>query len=141
MTRGGFVRQVSAIVCLVVFALGLSAQNDRGTITGEVRDPAGALVPNAAVTATNRGTGAGVRTATTATGNYTIPSLTAGIYSLTVEDKGFKRFIQENIEIQVATTKRVDVALEVGGHIGGCCHDCHNHSGVPRLGFGVYAAS
>ncbi len=105
-------RLVSAL--LLASALALFGQNDRGTITGEVKDQGGAVVPNATVIATNKGTGAESRTATTGTGNYTIPSLAAGIYSLSVEVKGFKKFVQENIEIQVATTDRVDVSLQVG---------------------------
>jgi hypothetical protein len=90
------------------------AQNDRGTITGEVRDQGGAVVPNATVIATSKGTGAESKTTTTGTGNYTIPSLAAGFYTLSVEVKGFKKFVQENIEIQVATTNRIDVGLSLG---------------------------
>lgn len=107
-------RLVSAAGTLVFLTAALMAQNDRGTITGEVKDPAGSVVPNAAVAATNAGTGAETKTTTTATGNYTVPSLTAGMYILTVEAPGFKKFRQENIEVQVAVTNRVDVGLEVG---------------------------
>ncbi len=107
-------RLVSAAGCFVVLAASLFAQNDRGTITGEVKDPAGSVVPNATVVAANMGTGAESKSTTTSTGNYTIPSLTAGMYTLTVEAPGFKRFRQQNIEVQVAVTNRIDVSLEVG---------------------------
>jgi Carboxypeptidase regulatory-like domain len=107
-------RLVSAVGCLFVFALVASAQNDRGTLTGQVRDQAGAVVPHAPVTATNTGTGEQSKSVTTDTGNYTIPSLPAGFYNLTVEVKGFKKFVQEGIEIQVSVTNRVDVSLQVG---------------------------
>jgi hypothetical protein len=107
-------RLVSAIICLFAVAAVLPAQNDRGTITGEVKDQAGSVVPNASVIATNVGSGAESKTTTTATGNYTIPSLTAGMYTLTVQVTGFKKFIQENIEIQVSVTNRVDVTLQIG---------------------------
>jgi hypothetical protein len=107
-------RLVSAAGTLVFLTAALMAQNDRGTITGEVKDPAGSVVPNATVVATNAGTGAETKTTTTATGNYTVPSLTAGMYILTVQAPGFKIFRQQNIEVQVAVTNRVDVALEVG---------------------------
>src|SRR5207249_4785431 len=86
----------------------------RGIITGEIKDQGGAVVPGAAVVATNKGNGAESKTTSTGTGNFTIPSLQAGEYTLTVEVKGFKKFVQENIEIQVATTNRVDVVLQVG---------------------------
>src|SRR5215469_710205 len=112
---GGFsMRLVSASLLLLASSLAVFAQNDRGTITGQVTDQAGAVIPNAAVVAANMGTGAESRTATTETGNYTIPSLLAGSYRLTVEVKGFKKFVQENIVVQVATTNRVDVSLQVG---------------------------
>jgi hypothetical protein len=106
-------RLVSAFV-FFASAVAIVAQNDRGTITGEVKDQGGAVVPNAAVVATNNGTGAESKTSTTGTGNYAIPSLTAGMYTLSVEVKGFKKFVQQNIEIQVATTNRIDVSLQVG---------------------------
>jgi len=98
----------------LLFALALFAQNDRGTLTGTVQDPANAMVPNAPVTAINMATGAESRTVTTGTGNYTIPSLPAGNYKLTVEVAGFKKFTQEGIEVQVAQTYRIDVTLQVG---------------------------
>ena len=107
-------RIVSAISCLFVFAFALMAQNDRGTITGEVKDQEGGVIPNATVVATNAGSGAQSKTTTTGTGNYTIPSLTAGIYTLSVEVQGFKKFVQENIQVQVSITNRVDVALQIG---------------------------
>src|SRR5277367_5854439 len=107
-------RLVSAVICFLAFSLTAVAQNDRGTITGEVKDQGGAVVPNASVIATNSASGSESKTTTTGTGNYTIPSLAAGFYTLSVEVAGFKKFIQENIEIQVATTNRIDVALHVG---------------------------
>jgi hypothetical protein len=107
-------RLVSAAPCCLLLASALFAQNDRGTITGTVQDPANAMVPNATVTATNTDSGAEFRTVTTGTGNYTIPSLPAGMYKLTVEVSGFKKFNQEGIQVQVAQTDRVDVTLQVG---------------------------
>jgi hypothetical protein len=107
-------RNVSAVALSLFFALAIYSQNDRGTITGEVKDQAGAVVPGATVIATNNGNGAESRSSTTDTGNYTLPSLPAGIYTLSVEVKGFKKFVQENIEVQVSITNRVDVSLQVG---------------------------
>jgi hypothetical protein len=98
----------------ILFAGALYAQNDRGTITGTIQDQANAVVPNAHVTARNAETGASSKTVSTGTGNYTVPSLPAGKYVLTVEAPGFKRFNQEGIEIEVAQTARVDVTLQVG---------------------------
>ena len=107
-------RSVSALLCCFVLTFAAFAQNDRGTITGEVKDQAGAVVPGASVSATNSAGGDQLKTITTDTGNYTLPSLSAGVYTLTVEMKGFKKFVRQNIEVQVSITTRVDVGLEIG---------------------------
>jgi hypothetical protein len=101
-------------VLVLSFATGLMAQNDRGSITGTVQDPASAVVPNATVVATNIETGVEYRTVTTETGNYTILLLPAGRYTLTVSAAGFKQHAVGDIEVQVAQTNRVDAELQVG---------------------------
>src|SRR6185503_19611082 len=90
------------------------AQSDRGTITGTVSDPAGAVVANAAIGARNTETGALYSAATTATGNYTIAQLPAGAYEVSVSVPGFKKYNRSGLQILVAQILRVDVALEVG---------------------------
>jgi len=62
----------------------------------------------------NLATGAEIRGATTETGNYTISSLSVAAYQLTVTATGFKTFVQDGINVQVAQTGRVDVVLQVG---------------------------
>ena len=90
------------------------AQSDRGTITGTVSDPAGAVVPGAAVVAVHVATGARYETVTTPTGNYTVLSLPVGMYTVSVDSPGFKKYIQQGITVQVDETARIDVALQVG---------------------------
>ncbi|HEY3827195.1 MAG TPA: TonB-dependent receptor [Bryobacteraceae bacterium] len=90
------------------------AQSDRGTITGTVLDPAGAVVPSAPVEAKNTATGAVYPAATSATGNYTIAQLPAGSYEITVSVSGFKKFVRTGLNVEVAGTLRVDAPLEVG---------------------------
>ena len=107
-------RYVSAVLCFVFLAASAFAQSDRGTITGEVKDQAGAVIPNATVVAKNAASGSEFKATTTGTGNYTLPSLPAGIYTLSVEVSGFKKFVQEHIEVQVSVTNRVDVSLQIG---------------------------
>ncbi|MDP9169099.1 MAG: carboxypeptidase-like regulatory domain-containing protein, partial [Acidobacteriota bacterium] len=98
----------------VSLALSLFGQSDRGTITGTVIDPANAVVPGATVAVTHRETGGQYQTATTSTGNYTLPSLPVGTYDLSVQVTGFKQFIQKGITVAVAQTVRLDVVLQVG---------------------------
>jgi hypothetical protein len=90
------------------------AQSDRGTITGTVADPAGAVVANAMLELKNVATGVVYQTTTTDTGNYTIPQVPAGTYEMTVSSSGFKKYIRQNIVVEVLQTARLDVSLEVG---------------------------
>ncbi|HSP66730.1 MAG TPA: TonB-dependent receptor [Bryobacteraceae bacterium] len=90
------------------------AQTDRGTITGTVSDPAGAVVSSAPLVLANTGTGAQYQAATSGTGNYTFGQLPIGNYTLTVAVPGFKSFIRRNLNVQAASTIREDIILEVG---------------------------
>lgn len=90
------------------------AQSDRGTLTGTITDQTGAVVPNAQMAITNPATGAQVKTITTETGNYTVPNLAAGLYDITVELQGFKKFEQKGVRVQVAQISRIDIELTVG---------------------------
>ena len=89
-------------------------QSDRGSITGAVTDAAGSSIPGASVTATNEGTGAQNHTVTTGAGEYTIPELPAGVYSVTVESPGFTKLVHSGITVSVNLTIRVDMTLNVG---------------------------
>ena len=100
-------------LCLAI-ACALLAQTDRGAITGTISDASGALIPAAKITLTNPATGFKTETVSTATGNYTLGGIPAGKYSLLVESTGFSRYEQTNIEVQVAGTTRVEVAMRVG---------------------------
>jgi Carboxypeptidase regulatory-like domain len=101
-------------LCLFLASIALFAQSDRGTITGTVNDPAGAIVAGATIEARNVETGAVFPTSTTETGSYTIVQVPVGTYELNVTVPGFKKFVRQNIGIQVAQTVRLDVSLEVG---------------------------
>src|SRR5215216_2973227 len=90
------------------------AQSDRGTITGTVTDPSGAVVSKAKITATNLESGEVRETATSDEGNYTLPELKAGPWKLFVEAQGFKASALDRIQVAVQVTRTVDVALEAG---------------------------
>ena len=101
-------------VCLLATALAAFSQSDRGTITGTISDPAGAVVAGAAIEARNVATGALYPVASSATGNYTIAQLPAGNYELSITVMGFKKFVRTGLVVEVAGTLRVDATLEVG---------------------------
>jgi hypothetical protein len=90
------------------------AQGDRGTITGTVTDPSGAVVAGARIIAQNSATGNQLETVTTTAGDYTLAQVPVGSWNVAVEAAGFKRFTSLNNTIEVAQTIRVDAKLEVG---------------------------
>jgi hypothetical protein len=103
----------AAIVMLASVAA--FAQSNNGTITGTVSDPAGAVVTGAVIEVKNVETGVVSRGGTSATGNYVI-SVPTGTYELTVQVTGFKKIVQQNIPVVVATDTRKDITLEVGSN-------------------------
>ena len=107
-------RQLLVVLCVLMMAAGALAQSDRGTITGTVADQTNAVIPGASVVATNADTSARFETISTETGNYTLAQLPAGVYQITAELPGFKRYVRQGINVLVAQTLRIDVALEVG---------------------------
>jgi hypothetical protein len=107
-------KSFSAVACILMAAGALLAQSDRGTITGTVSDPAGAVVAGAAVEIKNVETGAVYQAGTSATGNYTLAQLPAGNYELSVAAPGFKKYVRPGITVEVAQVYRADVALAVG---------------------------
>jgi hypothetical protein len=107
-------RHVAVVVSLSICAFAAFAQSDRGTITGTIVDPAGAVIAGAMIDAKNVATGAVYPTASSDTGNYTIAQLPAGNYELTVTVPGFKKYVRGGLQVEVAANIRVDVGLEVG---------------------------
>ena len=85
-----------------------------GSITGTVTDASGALIPDAKITLTNTDTGTRSDTVTTGTGNYTLPGVPVGNYTILVEHDGFSKYTQTSLQVQLAVTTRVDVVLKIG---------------------------
>ncbi len=108
--------------CIVTAALLLAcltpinpilAQGTLGNITGQVLDPTGAAIPAAAVAATNVATGVTTTTSSTETGNYNL-LVYPGLYRVSAEATGFKRYVRENVTVTATATVRVDPVLELG---------------------------
>jgi hypothetical protein len=91
-----------------------SAQDFRGEITGRVVDASGGRLPGVTVTATNIATGVGIPTTTNAEGDYAIPFLNPGTYTVTGELTGFKKVARENVEVRVGDKIGLDLTMEVG---------------------------
>ncbi|PYV39816.1 MAG: hypothetical protein DMG09_08240, partial [Acidobacteria bacterium] len=92
----------------------LHAQLATGTINGFVKDPTGAAIPGAKVTAKMVEQQAVRETQTNADGFYTFPAMPPGNYEITFEAGGFKREVRTGLELTVNQNLRVDASLEVG---------------------------
>jgi hypothetical protein len=90
------------------------AQESRGTISGRISDPAGAVVPGAAVAAINLDTNVALQTTSNETGNYQIPFVVPGNYRMTVERTGFKKLERSDVRVSTASEVTVDLKLEIG---------------------------
>jgi Carboxypeptidase regulatory-like domain len=102
------------VIAMVLMATALLAQTFRGTILGSVIDPSGAVVSGAKVTVKNVNTGLERSTQTSADGSYAITELPIGTYNVTVSQSGFQTSITNNVSVEVAGERRVDVALKTG---------------------------
>src|SRR4029079_8892005 len=98
-----------ALPLILLLASVVSAQTFRGTILGTVTDPNGAVVPGAKVTVKNTSTGLERSTTTDESGNYSVPELPIGPYEVRVEQSGFVASRVENVSVEVASERRVDV--------------------------------
>ena len=110
--------RTARLLHLIAFALLLAAvsfaQVGNSSLTGTVTDQAGAVVAGATVEAKNVATGVVFSGVTTNTGNYTIPDLPVGAYTVTVQLKGFKTYTHSNLALSAATILKEDIGLQVG---------------------------
>src|SRR5436190_16457886 len=101
---------LALIAVLFLYGPGLSAQVDRATLTGVVRDTGGGVVPGATVTVTNLATNIESHQVTTETGSYQVVNLVPGRYQVEVELSGFKKS-SHVIALEVGQRVRLDVEL------------------------------
>src|SRR5258708_20064658 len=107
-------RLLSIFVLVTALALLCFGQGTTGTITGVVKDPKGAVIPNAKVLAHNVGTGADMPGQTDDTGSYLFSNLVPGEYAISVEASGFRKAVLTPQRLSVGDVMREDVTLEIG---------------------------
>ena len=105
----------AAILALAAsfIALPLHAQTT-STLEGTVTDRQGLAVSGAEVNANSSALAVNKATTTDANGNYQIPALPAGVYTLTISRSGFSTRVFNSLEITLNRTVKLDVSLEVG---------------------------
>src|SRR5579864_5655584 len=114
MIRTATKRIVCVMLTLALGCAALLAQETTGTITGTVKDSSGAVVPGAAVKATNLATNLEVNAITDNNGSYFMPNLPAGTYRVGVSKQGFQTENHTQILINGGRTTTVDGDLKIG---------------------------
>jgi len=91
------------------------AQVDRSGLTGTVTDQTGRLLPGTHITAMQNSTELQREAVSDASGNYTIPQLPVGVFTVTFEHQGFKKLEFVDVEQVIGRTRTLDAALQVSG--------------------------
>lgn len=110
-------RPLWGAACLILplsILSGSAAAQGVQQFVGHVVDSEGAAVPGAAVLIHNEATGVNVTAKTTGAGDYTVPYLKPGVYSITVNLAGFKEVSKTHIHLDVDQTSKMDFVLPVG---------------------------
>ena len=111
ITTAAMVRTVLAVLSL---SLSLLAQSDSARIVVDVRDSSGQPLDGATVTVSDSQRGATRVLATSTSGEYAVPNLAPGIYTIIAEADGCKTVVRSGIEILVGQDIRIDFVLETG---------------------------
>src|SRR5579875_235947 len=103
-----------ALLQVLFLSPSLQAQYENGSILGTIRDTSGAAISGADVKVTNAATGVSTEVKTSGSGDYDVPQLRVGVYSVTATAPGFSPAVAENITISVGNRQRIDLTLKVG---------------------------
>jgi hypothetical protein len=99
---------------LMFVGVAAQAQFDNGSLVGTIHDATGAVIPGAAVTVTNAATGSISKVTSNGSGDYEVPSLRVGTYTIAATATGYADAVAKNIEISVGGRQRIDLSLNVG---------------------------
>ena len=106
-----------SVICVLLTTLGcleLSAQQITGSIRGTVVDPSGAVVQSASISAQQTETGLTRSATTDRSGAYVLVELPIGHYKIRAEAKGYQKYLQEGITLDVNQAATVTIHLKLG---------------------------
>ncbi|HZS54930.1 MAG TPA: carboxypeptidase-like regulatory domain-containing protein, partial [Bryobacteraceae bacterium] len=109
-----FLRAITGTFVVCFCAALLWSQSTDTTISGNITDPTGAVIPNAHVHVTEGSTGRQFDVSANAEGRYTVPGIAVGIYTIEASAAGFKSKIIQNAKVDVGTPLTVNIQLEIG---------------------------
>ena len=102
------------VIGLFCSLLPLAAQEARGTLLGRVTDPTNAAIVGARVVAINAATGVRASSTTNVSGDYLLPYLIPGRYTITAESPGFKTYTRPGINLRVNDRITINVQMDIG---------------------------
>lgn len=103
-----------ALIVILFAAATTSAQVRSATVSGAVQDKSGSMVTGAKVTVTETNTGQIYKAKTNSTGNFTVPYLPAGNYTVTVAQTGFGTATQSDISVGTGQSLNLEISLSIG---------------------------
>lgn len=112
--NGTAVRRFVALLSMAFLITAPLLAQSAARIEGTVQDPNAAVIANAKISAVNIKTQARFEATTSDHGQFVLPSLSPGIYSLTIESPGFQKQIVENVEVNVGAVVPLLIHLKVG---------------------------
>ena len=104
---------LSAILLLMASSLA-DAQRITASLAGTIRDSSSAVVPSAALSITNAGTGLTTKLQSDGEGRFAVSNLPAGPYTVSVDAPGFKHLVRSGVVLEVDQNAQLDLVLEVG---------------------------
>lgn len=108
-------RHVFEVLSLALLCAGfIAGQMNRGTVTGVVTDPSGAVVPGVKIVVVNTATRLRVESLSNEAGQYSVPNLQPGPYAIEFMAASFKKFVRGGLDLGAAQVLRIDAMLEVG---------------------------
>ncbi|MGD1091894.1 MAG: carboxypeptidase-like regulatory domain-containing protein, partial [Bryobacteraceae bacterium] len=113
MNRSKFASTLLLACAIVLASLTATAQSPTGIISGTVTDSSGAVVPNATITVTNKGTGAARTMQSNEAGVFSAPALEPGEYEVRAESTGFSTTVR-SAQVQAGNTITVNMSMNVG---------------------------
>jgi hypothetical protein len=105
-----------ATIAMTLFATVAFAQTTSGDLVGTVKDPSGAIIPNANVTITNESTGVAVSMKSGSAGEFRASNLLPGQYDLAVSSAGFQPYTLHGITVELNKASTTNVTLSVGAN-------------------------
>jgi hypothetical protein len=102
------------LVLILLAPCMLRAQVSSATVTGSVKDSGGSVIAHVKIIATETATGVSTTAHTNGVGEYLLPLLKPGTYTITAEATGFERYEQVGLALSAGDNPTVDISLTIG---------------------------